>query len=131
MIRKNFISEKNKIKCVIKKLKNNDIDILNKIKKAGDLLRVCAVGGNANNGTNCGLGYVNTNNVPSNRNVNYGSRLYIQGIRIKRHNNIKQVAALPLGKKQHLSNGVSNLLVFIGKILFVYPISESPNSLKA
>ncbi|MBR1627080.1 MAG: hypothetical protein IJ681_08035 [Bacteroidales bacterium] len=112
-------------------MERNDIDILNKIKKAGDLLRVCAVGGNSNNGTNCGLGYVNTNNVPSNRNVNYGSRLYIQGIRIKRHYNIKQVAALPLGKKQHLSNGVSNLLAYIGKILFVYPISESPNSLKA
>lgn len=32
------------------------------------------LGGNANNGANCGLGYVNSNNAFSNSNANYGSR---------------------------------------------------------
>lgn len=32
-------------------------------------------GGNANNGTNAGLGYANSNNAFSNTNANYGSRL--------------------------------------------------------
>jgi hypothetical protein len=34
------------------------------------------VGGNANNGSNCGPFYVNSSNAPSNRNANIGSRLY-------------------------------------------------------
>jgi hypothetical protein len=33
------------------------------------------VGGNANNGDNDGLAYVNVNNAPSNANANIGSRL--------------------------------------------------------
>ena len=33
------------------------------------------VGGNANNGANDGLAYVNVNNAPSNANANIGSRL--------------------------------------------------------
>lgn len=33
------------------------------------------VGGNANNGSNDGLGYLNANNAPSNANANIGSRL--------------------------------------------------------
>ena len=32
-------------------------------------------GGNANNGTNAGLTYANSNNVPSNANANIGSHL--------------------------------------------------------
>lgn len=32
------------------------------------------LGGNANNGTNAGLAYVNSNNDVSNSNANYGSR---------------------------------------------------------
>lgn len=34
------------------------------------------LGGNANNGTNDGFAYVNSNNTPSNANANIGSRLY-------------------------------------------------------
>lgn len=33
------------------------------------------VGGNANNGTNAGLAYVNSNNAPSDAHTNIGSRL--------------------------------------------------------
>lgn len=33
------------------------------------------VGGNANNGSNDGLAYLNANNVPANANANIGSRL--------------------------------------------------------
>lgn len=33
-------------------------------------------GGRANNGTNCGFVYSNSNNVPSNTNTNIGSRIY-------------------------------------------------------
>nr|DAF17768.1 MAG TPA: hypothetical protein [Bacteriophage sp.]DAH86618.1 MAG TPA: hypothetical protein [Bacteriophage sp.]DAJ93714.1 MAG TPA: hypothetical protein [Bacteriophage sp.] len=32
-------------------------------------------GGNANNGSNSGLAYVNSNNAFSNANANYGARL--------------------------------------------------------
>ena len=32
-------------------------------------------GGNANNGANAGIGYVNVNNVVGNANTNYGGRL--------------------------------------------------------
>lgn len=32
------------------------------------------LGGNANNGTNAGFVYVNSNNAPSNANTNIGSR---------------------------------------------------------
>lgn len=32
-------------------------------------------GGNANNGSNAGLGYSNTNNVPTNANANVSSQL--------------------------------------------------------
>lgn len=41
--------------------------------------RSCGVlfSGNANNGANCGFGYANSNNVPSNTNANIGSRLYL------------------------------------------------------
>lgn len=33
------------------------------------------VGGNANNGANDGLAFLNANNAPGNRNANIGSRL--------------------------------------------------------
>lgn len=33
------------------------------------------VGGNANNGSNAGLAYLNSNNGPANANANIGSRL--------------------------------------------------------
>ena len=36
---------------------------------------LCLWGGNANNGTNCGLGYSNSNNDFSISNTNYGARL--------------------------------------------------------
>lgn len=34
----------------------------------------CLAGGNANNGTNAGLAYLNTNNAVTNSNTNVGSR---------------------------------------------------------
>ena len=34
------------------------------------------LGGNANNGANAGLAYLNSNNSPANANANIGSRLY-------------------------------------------------------
>ena len=40
--------------------------------------RVCAVGGDSSSGTFCGLGDVDTYNVPSRRHVHYGSRLCFQ-----------------------------------------------------
>lgn len=43
------------------------------IKKAGRSLGLL-FGGNANNGSNAGLVYVNSNNAPSTTNANYGSR---------------------------------------------------------
>ena len=39
-------------------------------------LRVRAAGGNANNGTNAGAFYTNTNNAATNANANYSSPLY-------------------------------------------------------
>lgn len=36
---------------------------------------LCLWGGNANNGTHCGLGYSNSNNAFSNSNTNIGARL--------------------------------------------------------
>ena len=39
------------------------------------MVRGLQVGGNANNGSNAGLAYLNANNAPSNANANYGSRL--------------------------------------------------------
>ncbi len=48
-------------------------------------------GGTANNGTNAGLSYSNSNNVPSNTNANISSQLSYQ--------NIKRVKTMPLGKK--------------------------------
>ena len=39
-------------------------------------LRVRAAGGNANNGTNAGAFYTNTNNTATNANANYSSPLY-------------------------------------------------------
>ena len=38
------------------------------------MLRGLYVGGNANNGTSCGLACANANNAPSNVNANLGSR---------------------------------------------------------
>lgn len=38
-------------------------------------LRAVYVGGNANNGSNAGFGYSNTNNAASNANANIGARL--------------------------------------------------------
>nr|DAU55238.1 MAG TPA: hypothetical protein [Caudoviricetes sp.] len=42
--------------------------------------RSCGVlfSGNANNGANCGFGYANSNNVPSNTNANIGSHLCLK-----------------------------------------------------
>jgi hypothetical protein len=39
--------------------------------------KLCHVGGNANNGSNCGSFYVNSNNSFSNSNTNYASRTTI------------------------------------------------------
>jgi len=54
------------------------------------------VGGNANNGSNDGLAYLNANNAPSNANANIGSRLnwYITHITMCKH-----YGTLPLGKR--------------------------------
>lgn len=55
------------------------------------LSRVVIVGGNANNGSNAGLFYVNSNNDSSNANRNIGTRL----------NSLfkfSDVVSLPLGK---------------------------------
>lgn len=38
------------------------------------------LGGNANNGSNAGLGYTNSNNTPSDTNANIGSRNCLRGI---------------------------------------------------
>ena len=48
--------------------------------------------GNANNGTNAGFTYANTNNTPSNTNANIRSRQYWLKIYIR-------IEALPLGEK--------------------------------
>ena len=45
---------------------------------AGSGARVVYVGGNANNGANDGVGYVNLNNGLSNANANIGARLATQ-----------------------------------------------------
>ncbi len=52
----------------------------------GSAVRACLLGGNANNGANAGLAYVNSNNAPGNANVNVGSRLRYTG---KRNNFIR------------------------------------------
>ena len=52
-------------------------------------------GGNANNGANAGLAYVNSNNAPSNSNANIGSHLCLEMY--------NRVATLPLGKRLRLS----------------------------
>ena len=45
----------------------------------------CLLGGNANNGANAGLAYVNSNNAVSNSNTNIGSRIcYNKDIRMVR-----------------------------------------------
>ncbi len=65
--------------------------------------RSCGVlfGGNANNGSNAGFAYANSNNVPSNANANIGSHLCfsteLSTARIYINN--KRTATLPLGKK--------------------------------
>ena len=46
-------------------------------------------GGTANNGSNAGLSYSNSNNTPSNANANITSQLSVN----------ERVKALPLGKK--------------------------------
>lgn len=46
------------------------------------MLRVPHVGGNANNGANAGLVYVNTNNEASNTNTNIGSQLSLKDINV-------------------------------------------------
>ena len=48
--------------------------------------------GNANNGTNAGFTYANTNNAPSNTSTNIRSRQYWLKIYIR-------IETLPLGKK--------------------------------
>ena len=52
-------------------------------------------GGRANNGSNAGFAYANTNNAPSNANANIRSRQYWLKIWIR-------MEAVPLGKKQSL-----------------------------
>lgn len=58
------------------------------------------LGGNANNGSNCGFVNVNSNNAPSNTNANIGSRLYFTDNTL--HNG---AAASPLGEKYIVLNG--------------------------
>lgn len=59
------------------------------------LERAPYVGGNANNGANAGLVYVNSNNTASNTNANIGSQLGCFKIF-----NV-EIQTLPLGKKQN------------------------------
>lgn len=58
-------------------------------------------GGNANNGTNAGLAYVNSNNTPSNTNSNIGSHLSFKHLTsgLCLPNGMTWAAALPLGRK--------------------------------
>lgn len=57
-------------------------------------LRGVLFGGNANNGSNAGFVYSNSNNVPSNANANIGSHLCISILYY-----ILKVTTIPLGKK--------------------------------
>lgn len=67
--------------------------------------RSCGVlfGGNANNGSNAGFAYANSNNAPSNANANIGSHLcFSHGLSMARiYTKNKRAATLPLGKKFH------------------------------
>lgn len=65
-------------------------------------LRACFVGGNANNGANAGLAYVNSNNAVSNSNTNIGSRICGK-------NNTRRPATLPLGKTQQNNRGFGSI----------------------
>ena len=68
--------------------------------------RSCGVlfSGNANNGVNCGFGYANSNNVPSNMNANIGSHLCLKiGSKEKYKNNTNGTTTLPLGKKNQVT----------------------------
>lgn len=58
-------------------------------------------GGNANNGSNAGLVYANSNHVPSAANANIGSRLYFSKIKF-----ILGITASPLGEKHKFHKGV-------------------------
>ena len=55
-------------------------------------LRGLLSGGNANNGSNAGLVYSNSNNTPANSNANVGSRLVSK-------KNTHETTAPPLGEK--------------------------------
>lgn len=61
-------------------------------------------GGNANNGTNAGFTYANSNNTPSNANTNIASRIYFRNNIIK----IYGATASPLGEKH---KEIRNVLV--------------------
>jgi len=63
-------------------------------------------GGNANNGSNAGFVYANSNNVPSNTNANIGSRLYFT--QMTKNNN--RAMTVPLGKKiRKIQKGVGRI----------------------
>ena len=71
--------------------------------QVGCPLRGVRFGGNANNATNAGFVYSNTNNAPSNTNANIGSRKcfrYTHGSRLCVECG---ATALPLGKKYKLN----------------------------
>ncbi len=59
------------------------------------------VGGNANNGANDGLAYLNVNNGPANANANIGSRLYCLFDTITNifRTHVHPLWTLPLGKR--------------------------------
>jgi hypothetical protein len=59
-------------------------------------LRGVLLGGNANNGANAGLSYVNSNNTPSNTSTNVSSHLWFS--KVKKYNK-ERAMALPLGKR--------------------------------
>ncbi len=76
-------------------------------------------GGNANNSSNDGFVYANSNNTPSNSNANIGSHLCFQENNIYAYGNgnvfptsIRRTATLPLGKKSLTLNGAGRLPLY-------------------
>lgn len=72
------------------------------------LSRLVLFGGNANNGTNAGFGYLNANNDWTNANTNYGSRnssiKIFYGISTSPLGERQQLGSILLGHKSHERN---------------------------
>ena len=95
-------------------------------KKQGVSPRAFRVGGNANNGTNAGLAYLNSNNSPSNTNANNGSRLYTSYVLA--HPRVGEQTGtepLPLGKKYLRSDGAGSHALRIGERTLYIGITEA------